>query len=257
MTTRSLVPLLMLSATAIACGGEDGFDTPFEPEPPQPQLTTLDLRPSSAELFALPPGNAVQLSVWAWDDAGAALTGTDAATFSSSDPEIAEVSSTGLLIAAAPGTAEITAELTLRGITRTASMAVQVNPREYSDVAGNYDLSALITSYDPAWGYDLDGYRYTAVLTLPDEWGPPWLGGTYANLQLIGPGGDIYPVADAGLVVGSISARGEFLIDLVSDGNSIGVTLIVESRVSGSIGGTFGCCGHISGTFTAERRQAD
>jgi hypothetical protein len=132
-------------------------------------------------------------------------------------------------------------------------MVVTVNPREYSDIAGNYDLTASITGYDPAWG-DLDGYRYTAVLTLPDEWGPPWLGGTYADLKLIGPGGDIHAVANAGSVAGSIGHSGEFLIDLIGDGNTIGVTLIVATRVSGSIGGTFGCCGHISGIFTAERR---
>jgi Bacterial Ig-like domain (group 2) len=254
MTTKSLLSLLLLSAAAaIACGGEDRFGTPFQPEPP-PQLTTLDLRPSVIELFALPPGNTVQLSVSAWDEKGAPLNGTHAATYASSDPEIADVGSTGLLIAGAPGTAEITATFTLRGVTKTASMAVTVKPRDYPDVAGSYDLTASITSYDPAWGEDLDGYRYTAVLTLPEEWPSPQYEGTYADLKLISPGGDIYPVTEGGSVINSIGPGGEFLIELVSDGNSIGVTLIVESQVPGSFGGIFGCCGHISGIFTAERR---
>ena len=80
---------------------------------------------------------------------------------------------------------------------------------------------------------------------------------TYADLQLIGPGGDSYDVADTGVVTGSIGFRGEVLIELLGDGNSIGLTLIVATVASGVIDGRFGCCGHISGTFTAERRQAE
>jgi hypothetical protein len=137
-------------------------------------------------------------------------------------------------------------------------MTVWVHGPGYLGIGGVYDLTAPITSFDPAWGQDLEGYRYTAVLTLEEEYsGPPWFGGTYADLRLVGPNGDSYAVAGTGSVTGSIDPGGRVVIELLGDGNHIGLTLIVATVVDlgWTIEGSFGCCGHIGGTFTAPRRQ--
>lgn len=256
--------LLVCAAAGTACGSESGFEPerPAEPEgplvpEPQPVFSILEVVPTHFALATVAPGNTVQLTVWAYDLAGAATARTGAAAYSSSAPRIAEVSSGGLVTASSPGTSEITVSLTLGGITRTASTTVTVQTRDYAGNAGVYDLSALITSFDDAWGYDLEGYRYTAALTLREGPGSRWLAGTYTDLKLIGPGGDSYDVADTGLVTGSVDLYGRVIIELLGDGNSIDVTLIPDTVAPGVIAGGFGCCGHISGSFTAERRQAE
>jgi hypothetical protein len=163
------------------------------------------------------------------------------------------VTGLGFVTAKAPGTAEITATLTLGGMTRTASMTVTVHDRDYSDLAGVYDLNALITDFDPVWG-DLEGYRYTAVVTLQDEPGPYWVGGTYTDLRLIGPNGDSLAVTETGRAFGSFGYYGELLIELPGEGDRLGLTLVVGELKSGFIDGHWGCCGFVSGTFTAVRR---
>jgi hypothetical protein len=87
--------------------------------------------------------------------------------------------------------------------------------------------------------------------------GPQAVGGTYADLQLIGAAGDTTDVAHIGFVASSFDFRGRFVIELLGDGNHIGLTLIVAKVAAGSIDGSFGCCGHIGGTFTAERRREE
>ena len=124
-------------------------------------------------------------------------------------------------------------------------------PAGYPEIVGVYDLTASITSFDPAWGEDLTGYRYIAVLTLHEELGPPWTRGTYADFHLVGPGGDSTDVAP-GFVTGSLGL-GTVVLEVRNDHWS-GLTLVVGTAASGFIDGSFGCCGHIGGTFTAERR---
>ena len=180
------------------------------------------------------------------------MPGTGAASYSSSDPAIAAVSSSGIVTAATRGTAVITAALTLGGVTRSASMTVWVHTLDYSDVTGVYDLTALVTTSDPAWG-NMDGYRYTAVLTV-EEWDPTWLRGKYADLKYVGPGFDAVAVNDTG----SVTARefhGRRVVELIGNRQRVGLALLLDTLASGFIAGTFGCCGHIGGTFKATRRQ--
>jgi len=247
MAKRSLGLILpVFVALGGACGGDGGF---------APRLfIALEVSPAHAVLSTVAPGNTFQLTTRAYDQAGAPMSGAGAVTYTSSAPAIAGVSRSGVVTAAAPGTAKITTALTLGGITRTASTTVLVHAGDLWELTGVYDLSALITSFDPGRGEDLTGYRYTAVLTLRQEWDFPWFGGAYADFQLVGSGGESYAVADAGVVTGSIDPRGRVLIELLGDGNHIGLTLIVDTLASGTIDGTFGCCGHIGGTFTAARR---
>jgi hypothetical protein len=122
------------------------------------------------------------------------------------------------------------------------------------DLVGVYDLTAQITSFDPAWGVDLQGHHYAAVLTLQKQSDPTRIGGLYADLRLMGPRGDSYSVAAAGFVTGSIDDRGRVVIELLGDEGHIGLTLIVATPDRGLIGGGFGCCGHIGGTFNVKRR---
>jgi Bacterial Ig-like domain (group 2) len=250
MSKRSLRLILpVCAALCVACEGYRGV----EPEPHV--LTSIGVKPADAALSTGAPGDTVQLSVWAYDQAGVLMPRNGAVTYRSSDTAIARVSSSGVVTAVAPGTAKITAVLTAGGSARTASMTVTVYNVDYSDIAGVYHLTALVTSFDSGWGEDLSGYRYTAVLTLPEEWAPRRSGATFADLQLIGPSGDVTHIATAGVVTGSIEPRGRLVIELFSDGthgNRFTLTLIVETLASGFIDGTF-AHGGIGGTFTARR----
>ncbi len=247
MTKRSLRLILPLTvALGVACGSDVGFD-------PGPRVFTgLNLTPTDTALSSVAPGNTLQLTLQPYDQTGATMSRRDAVTYSSNAPGIAEVSSSGAVTAATPGTAKITATLTVGGITRTASMTVTVYRYDFSDVAGAYDLTAQITSFDPAWGEDLTGYRYTAVVTLPEDWGPPLFRGTYADLRLVDPAGGSFQIAASGLDTGYIFRDGRLILELA--GPPFTVTLVVSSLASGGINGGFGAGGHISGPFTATRR---
>jgi len=155
------------------------------------------------------------------------------------------------------GEAVITAALTHGGITRTASMNVTAYAGHLWDVHGTYDLNAPITTFETAQG-DLTGYRYTAVV---------WLGvgyfsllpleGTYADLRIIGPGGDTLVVADTGSIISSIDSRGRLIVKLIGNEDRTELELTVASLTPEFIDGGFGCCGHISGAFTATRRDPE
>ena len=254
MSKRSLRLILpVFAALGLACGADGGLD-------PGPRvLTGLKVAPTDAALSGAAPGNTLQLTLQAYDQTGATI-GTDAVTYSSSAPAIAGVSSSGLVTAAAPGTAKIWAALTVRGVTQTASMTVTVYNGHIGDypgmIAGVYDLIARVTTFDPGWGEDLTGYRYTAVLTLREEGPLPGVRGTFADLRLIGPSGDTTHIATSGVATASIEPRGRLVIELFSDGshgNRFTLTLLVETVASGFIDGAFGH-DHIFGTFTATRR---
>jgi len=257
MTKRSLRLILpVFAALGVACGTDGDWAAAIAsgPEPDPPVLTRIEVAPTDYALNTVKPGNTLQLTIAAYDQAGAPMPSTGAATYSSSAPAIAAVSGSGVVTAAARGTAEITAALTLGGITRTASMTVTVYVRDYSDNAGVYDLIALITTFDPAWGEDLHGYRYTAVVTLHDAWDAPWFAGTYSDLRLIGPSGDSTAVAVSGMVTASFDRGGRLVVELRGDRDHVGLTLVVATLAPGFMDGDFGCCGHIGGTFTATRR---
>jgi hypothetical protein len=230
--------LLVFAALVVGCGTEPRV------------LTSVLVRPTVHTLSTVAPGNTLQLNISAFDDAGSPIPRIDKATYSSSAPAIAAVSGSGVVTAAAPGIAKITAALTLGGVTRTDSMTVWVH------TPGVYDLTALVTTFDAAWG-NLDGYRYTAVLALRQAAGSAALGGTYADLRNIGPGGDSFAVNDTGSVTAFFDPRGQLIIELVGNRQRVGLTLIVAKLASGFIEGTFGCCGHIAGTFKATHRQPE
>jgi hypothetical protein len=258
MRKRSPVPMLLIcAAVGLGCGSERGLEPGGSEVVPPSVFTSLDVRPTLADLFTVEPGNTVQLSLGARDQRGVPMPGTGAATYSSSAPEVAEVSSSGVVTGAAPGSAVITATFTLDRITRTASMIATVGlhnetPGGYPDVAGVYDLTAPITGFDPAWG-DLTGYRYTVVLTLERNNGAKFEG-TYVDLHIIGPDDKSEDWEYTGFVTGSLDRDGRVIIQLVGRNHTWttwhGQGMLASERIVGR----FGCCGHISGTFTADKR---
>jgi plastocyanin len=239
MMRRTIVFLaLTCSALGAGCDG-DGVS--------EPPLTRLELMPAKAALFAGPPENTVQLTVQAYDRRGQPILDPGVATYTSSDPSIAQVSGSGLVSAVAPGTAEITAVVSRNGLAQTVSMSVTVG---WVAVNGSYDLTATIDDSDPAWG-DLFGFRYTAVITLlHDARYAPGIGGTFWDLRLTSPDGHETPVGN-GVITSHFDWKGQVVIRLGSNY----VLVPAGELVAPVIEGTFGAGGHIAGPFTASGEE--
>jgi hypothetical protein len=127
----------------------------------------------------------------------------------------------------------------------------------FRDIApGTYDLSARITSFDPAWGNDLTDSRYTAVLSI--EKTSPDFKGTFRDMWLIGPGGDAVNIASYGVITRYLDDAGRYVLDLVRPegemGSSFTLTLVLDDPNLETIEGSWGCCGHIGGHFTLKPR---
>jgi hypothetical protein len=127
----------------------------------------------------------------------------------------------------------------------------------YTDIApGQYDLSARVATFDPAWGYDLTDYKYTAIMSI--EQTSPVFRGTFRDMWLIGPGDDSVDIATSGVITRYLDYDGRYVLDLVRPegerGSSFTVTLVLDDPTQETIEGDWGCCGHISGRFTAKRK---
>jgi hypothetical protein len=115
---------LLLLALLSACGGGDGTTAPPAPPPPPPPppppaaVASVSVAPDSLEVAASSTG---QLVATARDAQGAPLAGRTV-TWTSADPAIATVSTTGLVTAVAAGRVQVTA--TVEG--RSASAHVRV-----------------------------------------------------------------------------------------------------------------------------------
>ncbi len=257
---RPAIHSLFLALLVPACGDDaaPGRVGPTPPPPPPPAPATLEIQPNRADLSTIAPGNTLQLIAIARDDTGSIMGITDTVRFSSSAPAIARVSSTGVLTAGTPGTAVITATLSVAGITRTASMTASVfgpGEVEFAEMAGVYDLTALITGSDPVWGIE-DGTRQVAVLTIQHSGDTPGFTGAFTDFRAIEPDGDSYP-GNPGFLTGSIYRDGRVVIELFFEGSQSSYWYGEGLLASGRIAGRFGAGGHISGSFTAERRPAE
>ncbi len=253
---RARVAILTLMAGALVggCGqGDDQGSLEPPPPPPPPAFSALELRPASAHLAVGAPGNLVRLYAVPLAEDGAPLFESTVTAFSSSSPAIATVTGSGVVTAVAPGAAEITATATVRGITRSASMLVTVHPPDSAaaHLGGVYDLSALITQSDTAWGIP-NGTTQTALLTLVQAPGTSVLTGTFTELRA--SNSDPGDPGLSGTVGGSVSPNGWVVIDLFLEQGQNSHWHGEGVLDSGHIVGSYGCCGHISGTFMAERR---
>ena len=123
------------------------------------------------------------------------------------------------------------------------------------DIAGTYELEARITDFDPVWGVDLTGYRYTSVLTFQqDSTSTAVLIGRFERFQAIQPDGEVWSGQLSGYIAGQRSG-----FELV--GNYFHWTAFIKS-IAAPVGdelaspffeGSFFTGGHISGTFSARR----
>lgn len=220
-------------------------------------LSALRLLPTQAFLFAVAPEHMVQLRIEAFDQGARRIPDPGSPTYSTSAPAIAEVDSSGLVAALAPGTTEVTATLTREGAIQTASMIVVVMAED------RYDLTASITSFDPAWG-DLTGFRYTGVLALRhDPTQAPGIGGTYSDLRVTAPTGETHMTGGDGLGSGNVRSYLDFAGRLVIELEGYHFHFYLGPRgdlsegdsLAAVIEGQFGTGGHITGPFRLERRQ--
>lgn len=115
-----------LLAVACSCDSTRGPAGPADPGGAGGIATTIEVDPASAELLLSAPGNVVVLSVSSRDAAGRPIEGTGPAAFSSGDPAIAIVDAAGRVTAAGMGATDITATLTVGGITLSGTARVVV-----------------------------------------------------------------------------------------------------------------------------------
>jgi plastocyanin len=128
---------LLLIALA-ACGGDSKGSSNPDPVPPQ-TLSTIRLASTTVALTA---GATSNLAPVALDAAGRTISGVSGYTFISSAPAIAEVQSSGAVLAVGAGTATVTASLTRDGVTATSAATVTVTgslPTTATVAAGNAD----------------------------------------------------------------------------------------------------------------------
>lgn len=129
MTARSILLLLLTAAFSVACESNRVIE-PVRRGPDQRPLdpsvfTTLEILPDTV---TLEEGATVQLEIVARDQRGAVMPNLTGVTFSSSDPAIASVSSSGLVKGVTAGLADISATKTLTLVTRSAAMRATIRP---------------------------------------------------------------------------------------------------------------------------------
>ena len=124
-------------------------------------------------------------------------------------------------------------------------------------VTGKYLVEMPIVDFDPAWGEDLTGYKYTVLLTIHrDSLAVGAQMGTFTELRLLRPDGTPESWRRHGSVQGISyvnNSRRRFGFELAADDAQFHLTLVIDSITDVGIKGGFGCCGHISGTFAATR----
>jgi len=197
--------------------------------------------------------NTVQVTLVPLDQTGNAMQVTDGtAEYSSSAPEIAKVTNTGVVTAAGPGTAVITAVFTLGDSTRTATMSATVHewPDKLPDISGVYDLAAVFTRWDGALGMP-PGSRETAVLTIEQSGNTPVLKGTFADLGSAYPDESNVQGSYSGVLSGTFDCLGRVVIELGYEGQQDAIWRGEGTVDGGRIVGDY-WSGLSGGTFTAD-----
>jgi hypothetical protein len=219
-------------------------------------LTRIDVAPAVATLI---PDSTIQLNIKAWDQFGGAMVDSAPGSadgpwagrirYSSSDPRIVDVNSRGVVKGIAPGVADITSTLSVGGVARAATTRVTV-PGQAGFPPGEYDLVALITMFDPAWG-DFTGYTYKGLLKIPAD----RIGGTWENFRGTDASGQEVGMIGGGTINSYTDYAGRQIDELVSPNFHLSLgSPVVDPPDSRLVTGQWGCCGHIAGTFTARRR---
>lgn len=251
-------------------GSTPAPNEPVDPPLPGSSVFTLQVTPTSGDLSTMEPGNVLHLSVVARDQNGGVLNtfgngNPDGsyghrhtlASFSTSAPAVATVSSAGTVLGVAPGTAVITVSLTLSGATRRVLVNIVVRSPstrtgDYPDLTGTYDLAATFLGVDLDWWPGV-GTRWTATLTIQHSPDSSTFTGTFTDLQSIVPGGTTYP-GGAGTVRGQVDHDGRVAIQLSFGKNKAvdfaGSGVLVADRIMGTFSSLY------TGEFTATRTRA-
>jgi Big-like domain-containing protein len=245
-----VVGLAFLGAASILACGSD----PAGPSPSDKALATLEVAPLTADVCTPSSMNTVQLTLVPRDRTGEIMQVTDGtAEYSSSAPAIATVSDSGIVTAAAPGTAVITAVFTLGDHTRAASMSATVHesPGGLPDISGVYDLAAVVTRWDGALGLP-PGSRETAVLTIERPGYTPTLTGTFADFRVFWADDESYVIGPySGVLSGTFDCLGRVVLELGTeeqqDASWRGAGTVKDGQIVGDFSSTF-----IGGTFTAD-----
>jgi plastocyanin len=180
MRKRSIaLVLLTIAASSTACGRDPVVVLQAPKQEPDPSaLASLKVYPSA---LVLDPGSTGQLALLALDQRGSQLPVAGGVNYSSSDKTIATVSSSGFMTAVAPGMAEITAVVTIRGVSRKASMTMTV--RDF--LTGPFPSEIAVTA---AWaGWDPPAVHIAAGGTVTWQTPDPisWAGVPHRSIYLV------------------------------------------------------------------------
>ncbi len=157
----TLIPLVFIAAVGLSSCGDDCGDDPTGPDCPQ-LATTITLSNSSVTLDAL--GATDQITATVKDQNGATMLG-ESVTWSSSDAQVASVSSSGLVTAVGNGFANITATSGSASARASASVAqvaasITLSPDAVSFVSLG-DTVTLTASVLDAGGQAVEGAEVT------------------------------------------------------------------------------------------------
>ena len=158
----------------IGCTSEQTVQPIAYNPPPAPVFTALELIPDS---LWIPQGAEVQVFPQARDQWGSSMNVESPDSYASSAPAIAAVNGWGLVTAVAPGTAAVSATVTMGGYTRSAVMTATVFDSAASDTLvftwgsrygwhppfGNLKAGGIVV-----WRSDPDGYSGAAKIYLSD-----------------------------------------------------------------------------------------
>jgi plastocyanin len=130
---------------AACCGGGDGG--PTEPNGDN-NLASIQLTPSGSAPLAA--GATLTVTVVAYNGNNQIIQNPGTPTFSSANPGVAEIDSQGEVLGLSAGAAQINVSLTRGGVTKTASVTINVN--------GSLPVNTLVSA---TTGFD-DGYGNTS-----------------------------------------------------------------------------------------------
>jgi plastocyanin len=153
MRTAPLFIVLAAAAAGLAACGDGGSG------PSSVILDNISVSPATATVFAGPPENTYVLTVTARDADGQVIGSHPSPTFVSSNTAAATVSPGGVVAVVGAGSAEITASLTMAGVTKTAIAAVtgQMAPPALT-------VQAPALTFDPQAAHILAGGTVTWVI---------------------------------------------------------------------------------------------
>lgn len=200
--------MLALIALAACGGGDDGSGpTKPDPQPKPPTVASVTVAPATV---SLQPRQTSQLTATPLDSVGGSLSGRTV-TWSSANPAVADVSSSGLVTAVAPGTATMTA--TIEG--KSATAAITVTPATVATVS----VTPATATLEPKQTAQLTARALDATSTALTDRKLTWTTSSAA----------VATVNDSGRV--TAVAPGSATITATSDGKS-GSAAITVNRTS-------------------------